>query len=238
MSPARHRARAVPLLLGLVAVALFAGLGTWQVQRRAWKLGLIAAVEHHLRAAPVPAPGPAAWPRIRQSDAYTRVQLSGRFRNDRETLVQALTERGPGYWVVTPLVSGRGFTALVNRGFVPDDRAARPTRLAGEPAGEVTVTGLLRLTEPGGRFLRANQPVADRWFSRDVAAIARARRLGPVAPYFIDADAAPNRGGLPIGGLTVIAFANSHLAYAITWYGLAILTAGAMIRVLRSERRQ
>ncbi len=234
MSAARRRPPAVPVVLGLLAIALFVALGTWQVRRRAWKLGLIAAVERHLHGPPVPAPGPDGWARIGRGDAYLRVAATGRFLNDRETLVQALTERGAGFWVVTPLATDRGFTLLVNRGFVAEDRARPAARPLGEPAGPVAVTGLLRLTEPGGSLLRSNQPGADRWFSRDVAAIARARRLGRVAPYFVDADARPNPGGLPVGGLTVIRFDNNHLAYAITWYGLAVLTGWGLVRLWRT----
>ena len=236
MSAGRRRLPAVPLILGLLAILLFLGLGTWQVKRRAWKLDLIARVEAHIHAAPVPAPGPRTWRRIGRDDAYTRVFAHGRFFHDRETLVQALTEQGAGYWVVTPLATDRGFLLLVNRGFVPENRAIPASRAAGEVAGPVTVTGLLRVTEPGGSLLRANQPAANRWFSRDVAAIARARGLGPVAPYFVDADATPNPGGLPVGGLTVISFPNNHLAYAITWYGMALLTGWGLVRVLRTRR--
>lgn len=233
MTAGRRRA-AVALVAGLLAIALFVGLGTWQVERRAWKLGLIAATEAHLHAPPVPAPGPDGWGRIGRADAYTRVAATGTFLHDRETLVQALTERGAGWWVVTPLRTTRGFTLLVNRGFVPTDRAAPATRPMGQVAGPVRVVGLLRLTEPGGALLRANQPAAGRWFSRDVAAIAAARRVaGPVAPYFVDADAAPVPGGLPVGGLTVVRFANNHLAYAVTWYGLALVTAWGLWRTRR-----
>jgi len=95
----------------------------------------------------------------------------------------------------------------------------------------------MRMSEPGGAFLRANDPAAGRWYSRDVAAIAAAQGLGPVAPYFVDADATENPGGLPVGGLTVIAFPNNHLIYALTWFGMAILLAGALVHVVRSERR-
>jgi len=104
---------------------------------------------------------------------------------------------------------------------VPPDRADPLSRPAGLPSGEVTVTGLLRISEPHGGFMRANQPALGRWYSRDVAAIARARGLPSVAPYFIDADAHPNAGGWPRGGLTVVRFTNSHLAYALTWFVLA-----------------
>lgn len=208
----------------LIAAVLLAGLGVWQVERRVWKHDLVAAVEARLDAAPVAAPGPDAWPQIdAKDDAYRRVTATGIFRHDRETLVQAVTERGAGLWVLTPLETPR-FTLLVNRGFVPANRREPSTRAAGNVAGSVRVTGLLRVSEPGGAFLRDNDPAANRWFSRDVAAIAKARGLGKVAPYFVDADAAPNPGGYPIGGLTIVHFRDHHLVYALTWFALSALS--------------
>ncbi len=225
------------VLAGLALTGVFLGLGTWQVERRVWKLALIDRVAARIHAEPVPAPGPEEWPGLTAASAeYRRVRLTGRFAHDRATLVQALSERGAGFWVLVPLVTDRGFTVLVNRGFVPTEARERSARAAGEPEGEVTLTGLLRLSEPGGGFLRRNDPAADRWYSRDVAAIATARGIDDsteVAPYFVDADAAPNPGGLPMGGLTVVAFHNNHLVYALTWYALALMTAGALIFVLR-----
>ena len=91
------------------------------------------------------------------------------------------------------------------------------------------------MTEPKGAFLRSNNPAEDRWYSRDVAAIAKARGLSSVAPYFIDADASPNPGGLPVGGLTVISFPNTHLIYAITWFALAGLVAIGMVYATRTR---
>jgi len=227
-------------LLALAAFALFTALGTWQVQRRAWKLDLIAKVNARVHAPPALAPGPAAWPTITAAtDAYRHVSVAGVFENDKETLVQAVTELGPGFWVMTPLHSDRGFTVLVNRGFVPPERADPSARAQGQLAGPVVVTGLLRISEPHGGFLRRNDPQSHRWYSRDVTAIAAGRRLPPglTAPYFIDADATPNPGGLPVGGLTVIAFPNSHLIYALTWYGLALLVAGGFAYAAREEWR-
>jgi surfeit locus 1 family protein len=210
--------------LVLLFAAGFVALGVWQVERRAWKHELIAAVDARIHRAPVAAPGPAEWPRISASrDAYRRISATGRFRHDRETLVQAVTTRGAGYWVLTPLETPR-FTLLINRGFVPTERRAAAARVAGNPAGMVTVTGLLRVSEPGGACLRSNDPAADRWYSRDVAEMARARGLGRVAPYFLDADATPNRGGYPVGGLTVVHFRDPHLVYALTWFALAALS--------------
>lgn len=211
-------------------------LGIWQVERRAWKLDLIDSVERRVHAEAVPVPGPAAWPAIsRSNDEYRRVTVSGRLLSDRETLVQALTVEGPGYWVVTPLQTVAG-VVLVNRGFVPSDRRAPANRSAGNLDGTISITGLLRLSEPGGGFLRQNNPAENRWYSRDVAAIAAARNLSDVAPFFVDADAAPNPGGLPIGGLTVISFPNNHLVYALTWFTLALMLAGAGLQRLRRAR--
>ncbi|MFC7554551.1 SURF1 family cytochrome oxidase biogenesis protein [Pseudoroseomonas wenyumeiae] len=85
--------------------------------------------------------------------------------------------------------------------------------------------------------MRSNDPAADRWHSRDVEAIAAARGLRDVAPFFLDADATPNPGGLPVGGLTVVSFPNSHLVYALTWYALALMLAGASAYLAREEWR-
>lgn len=235
-APRSLPALACAALLALLGVAGLAGLGMWQIQRLGWKLALIERVETRIRAAPVPAPGPDRWPGI-GADEYLRVTLSGRFQHDRETLVQAVTELGGGFWVMTPLVTDAGFPVLVNRGFVPPDRRAPNSRDAGLPAGTVTVTGLLRLSEPGGGFLRTNAPAEERWHSRDVAAIAQARGLKEAAPYFVDADGAPNPGGFPVGGLTVLRFANNHLVYALTWFALALMLAGATAFALCGENR-
>ncbi len=221
----------------LALTAIFIGLGTWQVQRLFWKLDLIERVETRIHADPVAAPPPAEWRTIStEKDEYRRITATGLFEHDKSVLVQAVTERGAGFWLLTPLHLSDASTILVNRGFLPAGRSDSAARIASEiAAGPVSITGLLRSSEPGGAFLRSNDLLNDRWYSRDVAAIARAKNLGAVAPYFIDADATPNSGGLPIGGLTVVHFRNSHLVYALTWYALAVMTAAATI-ILRRRR--
>ena len=275
--------------LALLFFVVFVALGTWQVKRRVWKLDLIARVEQRVRAPPVTAPGPSQWPAVTAAtDEYRHVTATGMFLDDSQTLVQAVTELGAGYWVLTPLREPDGSIVLVNRGFVPSDGRGRVQGAT----GAVTVTGLLRITEPGGGFLRHNDASANRWYSRDVPAIAAARGLTHVAPYFIDADATSARpavdeaaavttgamaatgatpvtagatpvtagaasvttdampvttgampatagaaGVAPIGGLTVINFHNSHLVYALTWYTLALMVAGAIWLGIRNETR-
>lgn len=223
----------LPALCAL-GVLLFGALGIWQLDRMAWKRDLIARVEARVNAPPAALPPRDSWATLAPRDVeYRRVRLSGQFRHEAETLVEALTERGPGYWVMTPLATREGLV-LVNRGFVPPERKEPATRRAGLVRGETVVTGLLRLTEPEGRFLRANDPARGRWYSRDVAAIASARRLGKAAPFFVDADAAPVPGGWPLGGMTVIRFRDPHLVYALTWFALAGLSLAGLVLVARS----
>lgn len=219
------RRRAIVSGLLLATIAALIGLGVWQLERRQWKLALIAHTEAMLASPPVAAPGPARWPAVGSADLYRPVVVTGRYRAGADTFVQAVTELGGGFWVMTPFDTDRGFTVIVNRGFVP---AERRSGIAPSPAPQ-TLRGLLRVSEPGGGFLRHNDPAADRWYSRDVAAIAAAKRIGPVAPYFIDAS--EPKAGWPRGGLTVVRFRNTHLVYALTWFGLAALVAVMAWRV-------
>lgn len=215
--------------------AAFGALSVWQFERIGWKRELIRTVEARLATPPAPPPAASDW---KPSDAYARIVIQGVFLHDRETPVQAVTDLGPGWWIVTPLRTATG-TILVNRGFVPTELKSAATRPRGQTPSVVRVSGLLRASEPGGAFLRSNAPADGRWYSRDVRAIARAKALeGSVAPYFIDADAAPNPGGYPIGGLTVVRFRDSHLEYALTWLGLCLLSLSGGAVVWRSGRRR
>lgn len=234
-APARSASLSTSLIiLSLLGIAVLSALGVWQLERRVWKLALIDRVEQRIHAVPSAMPAPSAWPAVNaKDDEYRRIAVTGRFLNDRETLVQAVTDYGGGFWVLTPLQTADGAIVLVNRGFVPPDRRDPATRRKGNPSGTVSVTGLLRMTEPKGGFLRKNDPHAGRWYSRDVAAIAAARGLPQVAPFFIDADRTPNPGGYPLGGLTVVRFPNNHLIYALTWFGLALMIAGRLWFVAR-----
>jgi surfeit locus 1 family protein len=221
------------IVAGLVALAI------WQTHRRAWKLGLIARVEARISAPATAAPARERWPEVSATaDEYQRVTVTGRWLEDRSALVQAATELGGGYWVITPLVQNDGTAVLINRGFIPADKRD-PAYWKGHDEELDTVTGLLRISEPRGAFLRTNDPPVDRWFSRDVEAIAASRGLPTTAPYFIDAERARHHAGLPIPALTVIAFSNNHLIYAFTWCTLALMAAvGAVfvnVEVLRAS---
>lgn len=229
-----HLARVVIVSVALAAFIGFIALGNWQLERRAWKLALIDRVTERAHASALPAPLPARWPDIsRDADEYRAIVLRGHFQRELDIRVVAATELGSGYWIMTPLHTKERGTVLVNRGFIAQGIDAAPA-----PSGEVRVEGLLRLSEPAGSVLRDNVPAEDRWYSRDVQAIAERHGLR-LAPYFVDArsDQPGSPGGSgPVGGLTIISFHNSHLVYALTWYGLAAMVVGAAVIVFRESR--
>lgn len=252
-TPSRRLRHAVLALAGIALFLVFVALGTWQVERRAWKLTLMERVAQRVHAPPVPAPLANDWPAVNASDhEYLPVTLHGHWLDGKTVLTQAVTELGAGFWVLTALQQADGSQVLVNRGFIPQDQRAQWLAAAPTPSDPVSVAvqGLLRMTEPGGGFLRTNEPAQQRWYSRDVAAISQALGLQRPAPFFVDAGL-PTRPGnpdptatgadapaWPRAGLTVIRFHNSHLVYALTWYGLALMVAGAGWYVARYERRR
>lgn len=219
------------LLLALAAIVVLTltGLGIWQLQRLEWKITLIDAVESRAYGMPVPPPEGSV---SAETHAYLRVSVSGAYRHDLSRRVKAITELGPGSWILTPLRTARGHI-WINRGFVPSGSEPRDWQ---HPEGPVNIEGLLRITEPTGTLLEKNDPEAGRWVSRDVAGLSADVGLAEVKPYFIDADHSGPPEALPRGGLTIVSFRNSHLAYALTWFTMAALFLGAMIFVIRQRR--
>lgn len=203
-------------------------------------------VESRTELAAVPAPGPATWRDI-DYDAfdYLPVVVSGTFRHDLEAHIYVALAKpngafgDQGYFVLTPLETTEGWTVIVNRGFVPEDRKDPSTRDAGQVEGEVEIAGLLRQPQGRNAFTPADDLEANIWFTRDPAAIGEAFGLGSdLAPYYVDAffdPALPD--GLPQGGETELVFSNNHLQYAITWYGLAAALAVIFVLRWRSGRR-
>jgi surfeit locus 1 family protein len=223
----------VPTVAALCALAVLIGLGTWQVQRKAWKEALIATVSERFAAPPSALPAPAAWARLDPAtDEFRRVRFTAEFVNDKEALVFTTGsslragDAGPGYWVFTPArLSDR--IVMVNRGFVPEDRKNPATRLQGQIAGPVEIVGVMRWPEQPGLFTPAAEPGKSLWFARDPAAIAQAKGVGPVAPFYVEQESPPAPGGLPRVGKLQPSFPNNHFGYALTWYGLALVLAGS-----------
>ena len=219
----------LPALATFVALAVLISLGNWQMRRLAWKEGLIARVTERLSLPPIePAPEAFSDPEaFLAANEFRPMRLTGRY--DAESEVQVFTSLsepkgrhgGPGVFIFTPFrpLAG-GATIFVNRGFVPQGERGQETSPA---ADVVTVEGPLRAPERGSWLTPDANPGERLFFERNPSEIAPAVGIeGPVAPFFIDLDASGTpASGLPQAGETRTIFANTHLEYALTWYGLA-----------------
>lgn len=235
--------RIVVLLAAAGVFVCLVLLGNWQMRRLDWKEGLLAAVETRQGEAPVSL---GDIERLRDNGAdieYQPVTVEGRFQHDRERHFFATHDGQSGYYIYTPLLLDDGRFVFINRGFVPFDLKEAATRPAGQVGGAVTVTGLARagLSEKPSFVVPDNDVSGNIFYWKDLATMAGSVGLSAdtLLPFFIDADATPNPGGLPVGGVTRISFPNDHLQYALTWYGLAaVLAVGVIILFVRRKARQ
>ncbi len=223
-----------PTLITAPAVMVALALGSWQVQRLAWKNALIAERQAQ-REAPALARLPGDFDPAKHE--FRRVAVQGRFRHDKELYLAARSMNGnAGYHVLTPLELTDGQEhILVNRGWVPLARKEPETRAPGQAEGIASVAGYLRRPVERGWFVPDNLPQRNFWFTIDIGAMATAKDISGLKPYVLEADAAPNRGGFPIGGVTRFELSNEHLQYAITWYAMAVI--GVAVYVLYHRRR-
>lgn len=229
-SPWLVLACAVPVLAVLV------WLGTWQVQRLAWKEDLLATIDARIASAPAPATVIARIAARGGDIRYRPVEATGVFAHDREQHFFATHRGASGYFVHTPLEMAGGAVVLVNRGFVPFGLKEPETRPQSLTGGTVTVRGLARARLAGkpSFIVPDNDPAGNIYYWKDWNLMVARAGYGPddVLPFFIDADETPNPGGLPVGGVTRIDLPNNHLQYALTWYGLAltlVVVAGAFV---------
>jgi surfeit locus 1 family protein len=219
------------LVFMLALTALFVGLGIWQVNRLAWKEGLIAEVSARLNQPPYDLPPVAEWPSTDfDTFGFHPVTASGQYIPDKTVLVfTSLSDPkgklgGPGDWVITPLAVDGGGTVFVNRGFVPQAQVQAFVGPETVPKGHVTVTGVAVAPEQAGPFTPGPDTAKRIEWVRDPARLAALADVsGPVLGLTIDLPSA-GAGALPQGGETVVDFPNNHLGYAFTWFGFAILT--------------
>lgn len=234
-----------PTFATVFAFVVLAGLGFWQLDRLAWKEGLIEQVNSRLGLSPVDAPGPSEWTNFDvEFWDFRPVAVSGHFLPGEAYYYIAVTEPkgafgGPGYFLYAPFLTDAGFAVMVNRGFVPDGKRlpeSRPGSAA--PLGPLTLTGLLRRAEVPNFLSVAPDLVKNMWFVREPIRMAESLGVAgvDVAPYAIDltAEATPP-GGLPQAGETIVSFRNNHLQYAVTWFGLALVLLGVYVAFLRSR---
>jgi surfeit locus 1 family protein len=235
---------AVPVAFALVALAAFIGLGTWQLQRKAWKEALNASLEQRLSAPPVDLPPRERWPQLDPAeDEFRHVKFSAAFVPGAEALVYTTGSAlrgdvsGPGYWVLAPARLATGGLLVVNRGFVPEGRQDPASRAGGEITAIVEMVGALRWPEARGIFSPNDQPARNLWFVRDPVGIASTKGWGDVAPFYVELESPQPPGGLPRAGPLKASLRNEHLQYAITWYGLAVVVVVMFAFWLRARRQ-
>lgn len=212
------------IIIGLGGVAILCALGLWQVQRLAWKQGVIAQIDARIHATPVALPkSPDA-----DVDAYLPVTADGRLIGDTLRVLVSQKTKGAGYRLITVFESD-GRRVLVDRGFIAVDAGDVET-----PVADITVTGNLQWPQETDGFTPAPDTENNIWFARDVPAMAAAlnaepllivaRKLTPsdpaVAPFPVDTSRIPN----------------DHLQYAITWFSLAAIWLAMSALFLRRRR--
>lgn len=230
------------LAAALGALAILLTLGTWQVQRLHWKEGLLATIHQRVTSQPHSLSDTQARLITTGDVDYWPVTAEGTYRHEGERHFFATHRGQSGYFVYTPLEIAAGRFIFVNRGFVPFDRKEAEGRLEGQVEGRVTITGLARnrLAAKPSWLVPDNEPARNIFYWKDLAAMAASSGVGLPENYvafFIDANDAPNPGGLPVGGVTLIDLPNNHLQYAVTWYGLAAALVGVVVAWLWRQRR-
>jgi len=220
-----------PTLMSLPIFVFTLGLGVWQMERREWKRDILDRIAVNQAVAPMPLDELVKGDPLRRE--YGRVTLSGIFLHDKEFHLAARSRKNDvGIQVVTPMRTDDGRIVLFDRGWVPSAKKEPDKRAEGQVAGKVELTGIVRRSQVQRQFAPDNVPDKNVWFHVDVPLM---RKMAGGAPdpvldtFFVEADARPNPGGLPIGGQTRLDIPNDHLQYALTWFGIAMALAGVYL---------
>ena len=216
----------------LVMVALFVGVGVWQLHSRVETQAAMAALDERLAAAPVPLPNPSQWPALTaEKDEFRRVSFTATYESRLDAMVYSSGTSmrndisGPGCWAFIPARLPTGEIVAVNAGFVPNttqDRNQQDRAVAQLITNRpITLTGYLRFPVAAG-LLTPNVEHAKRlWFTRDQLAMARALGWDRVAPFYIDLEAPVPPSGIPKPGPLQVHLPDDHMRYAIIWFSLA-----------------
>lgn len=229
-----RKPRAWPVVLATgVGVAILLALGVWQLDRLAWKQELLAQLAANMAAEPVDLDRAEAVAASGGSSEFLKVRVQGTFNHDAEMRMIAVHDGGPGWEIVTPLITADGRAVLVNRGVVPD----REKDAIDRPTGPVEVTGYVRrYAGRQGVFAPDNDPQSGVWYWWDVPAMLANARLpagARAAGLVLQQAPGEEARGFPRPGPPQANLRNNHLSYAITWFSLAavlVVIAGLYLR--------
>jgi cytochrome oxidase assembly protein ShyY1 len=233
----------------LVMVAVFAGLGVWQLQRRVEKHALIAALTERLAAEPSALPSPSEWSTLTPAkDEFRRVSFSATYEGRPDAMVYSSGSSvredisGPGTWAFLPAQLPAGATVVINTGFIPNtmqDRGVQDRAVARLITNQpVLLTGYIRFPESAGMLTPAEDRAKRVWFTRDHLAMARVLNWPSVAPFYIDLEQPVPPNGIPKPGPLEVHLKDDHLQYAITWFALAAAVVMAFGVWMRGQARR
>ncbi|WP_378942253.1 SURF1 family protein [Paracoccus sp. R86501] len=198
-----------PLILGIVGCTILIQLGLWQLDRMAWKQGMLDQITDGIQADPVPLPD-----QVDPSMKYLPVTVTGTTTGQEIDVLSQMRDEGAGYQVVSRFVTDDGRAILLDRGFIPQqarhlDRG--PTRLK--------VTGNLHWPADTGNSTPAPNLDENIWFARDVDAMAEHLDTEPVlvVASFVQGQA---QDVIPMP-VTIEGIPNNHLSYAVQWFMIA-----------------
>jgi len=218
-----------------IALVILLGLGTWQLQRLKWKEHVLQRIAA-LQAAPAQ-PLDAVLDRVAKGEDadFTRVKVTCPGLGAAPFLeLYSVREGDAGSRLISACVLDGGRSILVDRGFVVDTVSARPPVDAASTA-PIEITGVLRKPEPGNSFSPPNTP--QRWYTRDLPAMAAALKAPRPAPLTLMAETATNPEWTALIPAPIPAdIPNRHLEYALTWYGLAAALLGVYAAMLFRRR--
>lgn len=220
-----------PTLVSLPILLLSLGLGVWQMERREWKRDILDRIAANQAAVPISLDELLNGNPLRYE--YGRVKVGGTFLYDKEFFLAARSLKNKvGHQIVVPLKTDDGRIVLFDRGWIPQERKDPARRAEGQAAGRVELVGIVRRNQERRQFAPENVPDKNVWFHVDVPLMRKMAGAPPdpkLDTFFLDADATPNPGGLPVGGQTRFDIPNDHLQYAITWFLIALAMAGVYL---------
>ena len=226
----------------LVLLAVLLGLGTWQLNRLAWKEDLLARI-----AALGASPAEPLTPVLHRIDQgldveFARAQTTCADIGRRVVYLYALHEGTPGWRpiVACRLNSGPHASILIDLGFRPGEPGGDPVPQPVSLQPGQPVIGILRRPAPETWFerLAPRRPSTDgeRWLRRDIEGMARALGASNPAPLMLMLETPSGGPGLVRAPLPT-GLSNRHLGYAITWYGLALALAAVYIAKRLRDRK-
>jgi surfeit locus 1 family protein len=226
-----------PLAFTVPSVLILLAMGFWQVERLAWKEGLIAERTQALKTDPVLLPAEIA---DINNFNFRRVRMTGHYLSGQDLYLQNINRNSVrGVDVITPFkrINGEGGNiVLINRGWIPLRQTSKEEGGVSVPSDTLQITGIVRMGARGrNAFTPENQPDKASWYSVDPLAMAETLGI-KTANLVIEVDLVSKLGDFPVSGPRHYELKNNHLSYALTWFSLAVallVIFGLFVRRLR-----